>query len=103
MTTAIPVPNLLSSGHAYNPYLPWVGTAIAVGYAVYLTLKSRSDAQNGGKSCVNQCVRKDADKVVDSLDVEDLPNKAVFCRCWKSEKVTVLAHHIKASQHWQCH
>jgi hypothetical protein len=26
-------------------------------------------------------------QVVDTLKVADLPAKAVFCRCWKSEKV----------------
>jgi hypothetical protein len=29
----------------------------------------------------------DVDKVVDMLKAEDLPKKAVFCRCWRSQKV----------------
>jgi len=38
------------------------------------------------KHCVNLCHKKDCDKVVDSVDIEDLGDKAVFCRCWKSKK-----------------
>jgi hypothetical protein len=34
----------------------------------------------------------DIEKVVDTLKVEDLPKKAVICRCWRSEKVCVRAH-----------
>jgi len=35
---------------------------------------------------VNPSIKKDVDKVVDMLKVEDMPKKAVFCRCWRSEK-----------------
>lgn len=33
---------------------------------------------------VNTCTKKDCPKVVDSVDIEDIGDKAVFCRCWKS-------------------
>ena len=69
-------------------YLPWIGTAVAVGYAVYLTLKSRSQCKSQSNVCVNQCVQKESDKVVDSFDIEDMANKTVFCRCWRSKKVS---------------
>lgn len=36
---------------------------------------------------VNPSIRKGESKVVDSVDIEDLGNKAVFCRCWRSSKV----------------
>ena len=29
----------------------------------------------------------DVDKVVDMLKADELPKKAVFCRCWRSGKV----------------
>lgn len=29
----------------------------------------------------------DVEKVVDMLKAEELPKKAVFCRCWRSAKV----------------
>ncbi|WIA15214.1 hypothetical protein OEZ85_001892 [Tetradesmus obliquus] len=35
---------------------------------------------------INAGIKKDVDKVVDMLKAEDLPKKAVFCRCWKSKK-----------------
>jgi len=74
-----------------NAYLPWIGTAIAVGYAVYLTLKERSgDSTDSPKSdensVVNLSVQKDNNKVVHTFDIEDMSNKTVFCRCWRSSK-----------------
>ncbi|CAG2162826.1 unnamed protein product [Oppiella nova] len=88
--------------HACNPYL-WVGTAVAVGYAVYMTLKCKSASaaanSDAKKSCVNQCVKKDADKVVDSFDIEDMGAKTVFCRCWRSKKFPLCdGAHIKHNE-----
>jgi len=34
----------------------------------------------------NDLIQMECDKVVDKVDIEDLGNKAVFCRCWKSKK-----------------
>ncbi|XP_012061131.1 PREDICTED: probable tubulin polyglutamylase TTLL9 [Atta cephalotes] len=34
---------------------------------------------------VNLKVKKDIPKVVDTVDIEDISEKAVFCRCWRSE------------------
>ena len=34
----------------------------------------------------NDLIKMDSDKVVDKVDIEDLGDKAVFCRCWKSKK-----------------
>ena len=34
---------------------------------------------------VNLSIKKDVSKVVDSVDIEDIAEKAVFCRCWRSE------------------
>ncbi|XP_054166713.1 CDGSH iron-sulfur domain-containing protein 2 homolog [Oppia nitens] len=82
----------MDQSHLSGPYLPWIGTAVAVAYAVYLTVKARGICGGGGgstcdgKSCVNPTIRKEADKVVDSFDIEDLDKKAVFCRCWRSKK-----------------
>jgi CDGSH-type Zn-finger protein len=35
---------------------------------------------------INPSIRKDEEKVADFVKVTDLPPKAVFCRCWRSEK-----------------
>lgn len=34
---------------------------------------------------VNNLVRLNEDKVVDMIDIEDIADKAAFCRCWKSK------------------
>ncbi|XP_014468266.1 PREDICTED: CDGSH iron-sulfur domain-containing protein 2 homolog [Dinoponera quadriceps] len=34
---------------------------------------------------VNLKLKKDVAKVVDTIDIEDISEKAVFCRCWRSE------------------
>lgn len=36
---------------------------------------------------VNAKILKSEAKVVDTIDVEDISEKAVFCRCWKSKNV----------------
>lgn len=70
--------------------LSWIGTAIAVGYAAYLTYvtsKELKQAKAKTQEClVNPDIKKDNPKVVDTIDVEDLGNKTVFCRCWRSKK-----------------
>lgn len=65
----------------------WIGTAIAVGYAAYLTYSTAKDKKTSVKgNLINLNLKKDQPKVVDTFDVEDLGNKSVFCRCWKSKK-----------------
>ena len=64
----------------------WIGTALAVSYAAYLTYATSKKSSSGGGSQINPGVKKDTPKVVDNIDVEDLGNKAVFCRCWRSKK-----------------
>merc|ERR1719282_702977 len=34
----------------------------------------------------NNTVKMECAKVVDTIDVEDMGDKGVFCRCWKSKK-----------------
>ncbi|XP_067010761.1 CDGSH iron-sulfur domain-containing protein 2 homolog isoform X2 [Anabrus simplex] len=40
----------------------------------------------GGQGWINPNIKKDNPKVVDVIDVEDISEKAAFCRCWKSKK-----------------
>ncbi|XP_042206724.1 CDGSH iron-sulfur domain-containing protein 2 homolog A-like [Homarus americanus] len=60
--------------------LPFGIACAAVGFGV----KTLIDKKIGCP--VNLSVRKGESKVVDSVDIEDLGNKAVFCRCWRSSK-----------------
>lgn len=62
--------------------VPWAVSAVAVGYALYITVLFYKK-----KGKVNQKIQKDSDKVVHSIDIEDIGKKSVFCRCWQSEKV----------------
>lgn len=39
--------------------------------------------KRGGK--VNLNIKKDNPKVVDTCDIEEIGNKKVFCRCWRSK------------------
>lgn len=66
----------------------WTCTALAVGYAAYVTYATskKQGASAGGGSPINPGIKKESPKVVDNIDVEDLGNKAVFCRCWRSKK-----------------
>ncbi|VDL80748.1 unnamed protein product [Nippostrongylus brasiliensis] len=38
------------------------------------------------KARVNSAIHLSTDKVVDTIDVEDIGEKKAFCRCWKSSK-----------------
>nr|XP_046224443.1 CDGSH iron-sulfur domain-containing protein 1-like [Oncorhynchus gorbuscha] len=40
----------------------------------------------GVKPKVNLDLQKDDPKVVHAFDIEDLGDKAVYCRCWRSKK-----------------
>ncbi|KFM60678.1 CDGSH iron-sulfur domain-containing protein 1, partial [Stegodyphus mimosarum] len=61
--------------------LPWVVSAAAVSYALYATIILVKR-----KGRVNKKHQLNSDKVVHSVDIEDIGKKSVFCRCWKSEK-----------------
>lgn len=51
----------------------------AIGYFIGYKLAMR-------KARVNCKVQLNNEKVVDTVDVEDIGEKKAFCRCWKSEK-----------------
>lgn len=38
---------------------------------------------------VNPSILKTNPKVVDTVDVEDISEKAVFCRCWRTKNVSI--------------
>lgn len=67
----------------------WIGTAVAVGYAVYVTYNglqcSKKNSGDANKGLVNLDVDKQHAKVVHTFEIEDLGAKTVLCRCWKSK------------------
>lgn len=62
------------------------GVSGLIGYSVYTTARLHYSSYKGNQ--VNESVKKDVAKVVDTIDVEDIGKKAVFCRCWRSKKVS---------------
>lgn len=77
----------LAAGISCGQIVPWVTTAAAVAYGVYVTLELRKERAASGS--VNRQIKKDSNKVVDTVDLEEIGQKGVFCRCWKSKKVTI--------------
>ncbi|XP_060130868.1 CDGSH iron-sulfur domain-containing protein 1 isoform X1 [Zootoca vivipara] len=57
--------------------------AAAIGYLAYKKFISKDRCCNG---MVNLHIQKDNPKVVHAFDMEDLGEKAVYCRCWRSKK-----------------
>ena len=43
---------------------------------------------------LNPHIQKDNPKVVHAFDMEDLGDKAVYCRCWRSKKVRETVLHV---------
>ncbi|XP_020309270.1 CDGSH iron-sulfur domain-containing protein 1-like [Oncorhynchus nerka] len=56
--------------------------ATAAGILLFQYLSKGS----GVKPKVNLDLQKDDPKVVHAFDIEDLGDKAVYCRCWRSKK-----------------
>ncbi len=64
--------------------------AATSGVIAYLVLNAIYHKTRGKENpdCINKSIEKDKAKVVDCLDIEDLPDKVAYCRCWKSKKVS---------------
>lgn len=58
-----------------------------LGYTAYRAFCPKGRLPPTGR--VNPSVLKSQDKVVDAIDIEDINNKAVFCRCWRSKNVRI--------------
>jgi CDGSH-type Zn-finger protein len=55
----------------------FVAGGLVIGYFIGTKLTQR-------KARCNHLVKLDSDKVVDTIDIEDVGEKKVLCRCWKS-------------------
>ncbi|XP_056625725.1 CDGSH iron-sulfur domain-containing protein 1 [Triplophysa dalaica] len=58
---------------------------VAAVVSTYMLTRYFSE-QSDPKSRINQTINKDSPKVVHSFDVEDIGNKVIYCRCWRSKK-----------------
>uniref|UniRef100_A0AC35U2J2 JmjC domain-containing protein n=1 Tax=Rhabditophanes sp. KR3021 TaxID=114890 RepID=A0AC35U2J2_9BILA len=78
----MPCPSSGASSHTQGVVvygLAFLSAGALVGYLV-------AKYTGGGNHCINKCVKKDCEKVVDIVDAEGLKGKSAFCRCWKSKK-----------------
>ncbi|XP_060524314.1 CDGSH iron-sulfur domain-containing protein 2 homolog isoform X2 [Cylas formicarius] len=62
--------------------LPPTAATAGVGYLAY---KAFCPKARQSSSKINHSVQLSNPKVVDAIDVEDIVEKAAFCRCWKSK------------------
>ncbi|XP_022318073.1 CDGSH iron-sulfur domain-containing protein 2-like [Crassostrea virginica] len=63
--------------------VPFVGAVSLIVYMSVQTFKPKPPPQ---KFPVNLKIQKEAPKVVNMVDIEDLGDKVTYCRCWRSKK-----------------
>ncbi|XP_037945896.1 CDGSH iron-sulfur domain-containing protein 2 homolog [Teleopsis dalmanni] len=63
--------------------IPPTAVLAGVGYISYLAFCPAARKCGESGRC-NQKVRKHEAKVVDMIDIENIAEKAAFCRCWKT-------------------
>lgn len=63
-------------------------TALAAGVTYMAYRAFCPEGCSPPSSLVNPTILKKNEKVVDTVDVEDISEKAVFCRCWRSKNVS---------------
>ncbi|XP_055385161.1 CDGSH iron-sulfur domain-containing protein 2 homolog [Condylostylus longicornis] len=64
--------------------IPPTAVVAGIGYMSYLAFCPKARPQCKPGTC-NQKIKKSVDKVVDMVDIEDISEKAAFCRCWKTK------------------
>jgi len=99
----LPIPDsILGWFHlGIRDWLRLVPFGVTVGGLSYLTIQGLANSPVVGpilkeklehipgfcsKTRVNNSHKLESAKVVDSIDIEDMGDKGVFCRCWKSKK-----------------
>lgn len=87
----LPIPNSIGGWFklGFKDWVSLVPFGAAIAGLTYLSYKAYCPKAREGckkKAVINPTIRKDIAKVVDSFDVEDIGEKAAFCRCWRSKK-----------------
>ena len=67
-----------------------VPLVVTTSVAVYLVVSALIPSKPKKKEheWVNKTLEKEKEKVADTFQIEDLGDKMVCCRCWKSKKVS---------------
>lgn len=66
--------------------VPPTAAVAGLGYVSYLAFCPEARKYTK-QSRVNKSIRLSEAKVADFVDIEDIADKAAFCRCWKSKNV----------------
>lgn len=98
---SLPVPSTFGgftklSSNEWVQLVPFVVTTSVVVYLVVSALlpSSSKPPRKPDEDWVNKTVLKDKEKVADIIEIEDLGDKTVYCRCWKSKKVCISLLHF---------
>jgi hypothetical protein len=67
--------------------IPPTAAVAGLTYISYRAFCPHGRPQPSGR--VNTKILTDNPKVVDMIDIEDISEKAAFCRCWKTKNVSV--------------
>ncbi|XP_003745010.1 CDGSH iron-sulfur domain-containing protein 1 isoform X2 [Galendromus occidentalis] len=71
----------------HNPVYIATATALIAGAMYWLWKRGGCGGKCASCKCkVNPGIDKSKAKVVNTVDIEDIGDKAVFCRCWRSSK-----------------
>ncbi|XP_043284725.1 CDGSH iron-sulfur domain-containing protein 2 homolog [Venturia canescens] len=86
--SGLPIPNSIGGWFRLGvkdwlSLIPPSALLAGVGYMSYLSFCPHG--RPPPKNIVNPKIKKESAKVVDTIDVEDITEKAVFCRCWRSD------------------
>jgi len=99
----LPIPNTIMGWFSISirDWVRLVPFGVTVGGLSYLTIQGLANAPVIGPllkeklsnipgfsphTQVNKCIKKECAKVVDTIDMEDIGDKVVLCRCWQSKK-----------------
>ncbi|KAG5673985.1 hypothetical protein PVAND_003981 [Polypedilum vanderplanki] len=94
--SSLPIPNSFTGIFklGFKDYVALIPPTVATAGFVYITYLAFCPAANQFTICgkrkinnkrVNNKIRLNEAKVVDMVDIEDISEKAAFCRCWKSK------------------
>ena len=95
----LPIPNTVGgfaqlSGEEWSRLLPLIGFLVMLMYLLISSIlelggsKAGTQPEKAGSesSRINQTIDLEKDKVATAVDMEDIGDKAAYCRCWRSKK-----------------
>ncbi|XP_077290783.1 CDGSH iron sulfur domain 2 [Arctopsyche grandis] len=86
--SGLPVPDSIGGWFrlSFRDWLSLIPPAAATAGLYYMAYKAFCPkARDSPSQQINPIIRKDVPKVVDTIDIEDITEKAVLCRCWRSK------------------